>query len=373
MKAWVIRKDRHGSPLTAFQQEEISLPPLKAHEVLVKVKAAGINYNGVWAALGKPISVLDMHKNDFHIAGSDASGIITEIGSEVKTWKVGDEVVLHCNQTCGTCYYCNGFDPMNCDNQKIWGYETPYGSFAEYTIVQSQQLLKKPKHLSWEDASGYGLTLFTAYRMLVTKAQVKPGETVLVWGAAGGLGVFAIQLIKLMGAKSIGVVSSSEKAEYIKSLGCDATVNRKDFPNLSYFPNETDEQKNLRMQDTKKLGRALFDIIGEKRGPDVILEHVGQETFPASVFLVNKFGKVVICGGTTGYDLTFDVRHLWMKQKQILGSHFANAEECQKANQLVCDGKIKPIISKVFEFEELPLAHELMRQNKHSGNVVIKI
>src|SRR5574337_1153789 len=119
MKAWVIRKDRHGSPLTAFQQEDIQLPSLKANEVLVKVKAAGINYNGVWAALGKPISVLDMHKNDFHIAGSDAAGIVTEVGSEVKKWEVGDEVVLHCNQVCGNCHFCNGFDSMACDSQKI--------------------------------------------------------------------------------------------------------------------------------------------------------------------------------------------------------------------------------------------------------------
>lgn len=373
MKAWVIRKERHGSPLTAFQQEDIILPKPGPNEVIVKVKAAGINFNGIWAALGKPISVLDMHKQDFHIAGSDASGIVSEVGSEVKRWKIGDEVVLHCNQICGACSSCNGFDSMACEEQKIWGYETPYGSFAEYTIVQSQQLLKKPKHLSWEEAAGYGLTLFTAYRMLVTKAELKPSEVVLIWGSAGGLGVFAIQLVKLLGGKSIGVVSSPDKADYVKSLGCDATINRKDFPNLSFYPNETDEQKILRLQDTRKFGKEIFNIIGEKRGPDVVIEHVGQETFPASVFLANKFGKIVICGGTTGYDLTFDVRHLWMKQKQIIGSHFANAEECQKANQLVCEKKITPIVSKVFEFDEIPLAHDLMLQNKHTGNIVAKI
>jgi crotonyl-CoA carboxylase/reductase len=142
---------------------------------------------------------------------------------------------------------------------------------------------------------------------------------------------------------------------------------------LPFYPRETEERKNLRLQDTKKFGKKLFDIIGEKRGPDIVIEHPGQETFPASVFLANKFGKIVICGATTGFDLSFDVRHLWMKQKQIIGSHFANAEECQKANQLVIDGKIKPIVSKVIDFNEIPEAHELLYQNKHLGNLVAKL
>jgi len=372
MKAWVIRKERHGNPLTAFKQEDVTLPPLKSNEVLIRVNASGLNMNGVFSALGKPISVLDVHKNDFHIAGSDASGTIVELGSEVKGWKIGDEIVVHCNQTCNQCQYCNGFDSMQCPNQKIWGYETNFGSFAEFSIVQSQQLLKKPSHLTWEESASYGLTLFTAYRMLITKAQLKPGEVVLIWGAAGGLGVFAIQLAKMVGAKCIGVISSEEKAEYIKSLGCDGTINRKEFSHLAYKPNEIPQQTALRMDDTKRFGKAIFDILGEKRGPDVVFEHVGQETFPASVFLANKFGRIVTCGATTGFDLNFDVRHLWMRQKQIIGSHFANAEECYKANQLVHDKKIKPIVSKIFEFDQVAEAHELMYQNKHQGNMVVR-
>src|SRR5687767_12673757 len=151
MKAMVIRPERQGDPAIAMQMEEVDLPPLGANDVLVLVMAAGINFNGVWAARGKPVSVFKITKEEFHIAGSDASGIVWQVGSNVKRWKVGDEVVIHCNQACGECPECNGLDPMACSEQKIWGYETNFGSFAQFTRVQSQQLLPKPKHLSWQE------------------------------------------------------------------------------------------------------------------------------------------------------------------------------------------------------------------------------
>src|SRR5205823_6945396 len=141
MPAWVIRRERHGDPLTSFQIETMRTPEPGPNEALVLVMAAGVNYNGIWAGLGKPVSVLDVHKKDFHIAGSDASGVVWKVGSAVTKWRVGDEVVLHCNQSCGECGACNGGDPLACEEQKIWGYETPYGSFAQFTLVQAQQLL----------------------------------------------------------------------------------------------------------------------------------------------------------------------------------------------------------------------------------------
>jgi crotonyl-CoA carboxylase/reductase len=149
MDAWVIRKDRFGEPLESFRRERMKTPEPGPGEVVVLVMAAGVNYNGIWAGLGKPVSVLDVTKKDFHIAGSDASGVVWKVGPGVTRWKVGDEVVLQCNVTCGQCAACNGFDPMACEEQKIWGYETPYGSFAQFTLVQAQQCLKKPKDLTW--------------------------------------------------------------------------------------------------------------------------------------------------------------------------------------------------------------------------------
>ena len=371
MLACVIRKEREGEPETSMQIEEVPVPSIGANEVLVLVMAAGVNFNGVWAAQGKPVSVFRMHKDAFHIAGSDASGIVWKVGSDVRRWKPGDEVVIHCNQSCGQCPECNGFDPMACSEQKIWGYETSGGSFAQFTCVQAQQLVQKPKRLSWEEAASYGLTYFTAYRMLVGQAQMQPGDTVLVWGAAGGLGVFAIQLCKLMGAHPIAVISSNEKIELLKSLGAELIVNRKDF-DFVRRPNETPEQTKHRLDEAKRFGKELRRLSGGK-DPDIVFEHVGRETFPTSVFVAKRFGKIVICGATSGYDLDFDVRHLWMRQKSIIGSHFANAYQAERANELVHSGKIRPVLDQVFPFMETPHAHQLMKENKHKGKIGIRI
>jgi crotonyl-CoA carboxylase/reductase len=369
MDAWVIRKERFGEPMQSFKREAMATPEPGPGEVLVLVMAAGVNYNGIWAGLGKPVSVLDVTKKDFHIAGSDASGVVWKVGAGVTRWKVGDEVILHCNVTCGQCPACNGFDPMACEDQKIWGYETPYGSFAQFCLVQSQQLLKKPKTMSWELSASYGLVYFTAYRMLVDRARVRPGEVVLIWGASGGLGIFAVQLTKLLGATPIGIVSSAEKGALAKEFGCDHILYRNDFPGLAFRPNETPEQTKARTDAVKNMGKKIWELLGERRSPDVVFEHVGMETFPTSVFLGGRMSRIVICGATTGFNLTFDVRHLWMRQKSIIGSHFANAEQCQRANELVHQGKIKPVLTETFEYARVPDAHDVMHKNKHKGTI----
>ena len=219
MAAWVIRAEREGEPTEAFQLEEMEVPRPAAFEVIVRVMAAGVNFNNVWAALGKPISVFRYHQEDHHIGGSDASGIVWAVGEGVTRWKPGDEVVVHCNQASYEDAEVHGLDPLAAPSQQIWGYETTWGSFAQFCKVQAQQLLPKPKALAWEEAASYGLTFFTAYRMLVDQARLQEGHRVLIWGAAGGLGVFATQLCKLAGADSLGVVSSAEKGELVKSLG----------------------------------------------------------------------------------------------------------------------------------------------------------
>ncbi len=371
MHAIVIRKDREGDPLTAMRHEEVPVPELGPDEVLVYVMGAGVNFNGVWAARGKPVSMLDVTREAFHIAGSDASGIVWKVGSNVKRWKVGDEVVVHCNQSCGQCPECNGLDPMACAAQKICGYETNWGSFAQFTKVQAQQLLRKPPHLSWMDASSYGLTYFTAYRMLVDQAKVKAGDNVLVWGASGGLGIFAVQLCKVMGANAIAVVSSEAKARLARSLGAQWTINRKDY-DIARRENESPAQEKHRLAEMKRFGKALREMTGG-RDVDIVFEHVGRETFPTSVFVAKRFGKIVICGATSGYNLDFDVRYLWMRQKQILGSHFANAYEADRANQLIIEGKITPWLDKTYAFDETPQAHADMAANAHMGKLSVAV
>jgi crotonyl-CoA carboxylase/reductase len=360
MQAVTIRKEREGDPRQAMKVEEVPVPEPGANEVVVLTMAAGVNFNGVWAARGKPISVFKMHSEPFHIAGSDASGIVWKVGSEVRRWKPGDQVVLHCNQSCGQCAECNGLDPMACEQQKIWGYETSWGSFAQFTKVQAQQLLPKPPHLSWEEAASYGLTYFTAYRMLIGQAQVKAGDNVLVWGAAGGLGVFAIQLCKLVGANPIAVVGTPDKEQMVREFGAAAVINRSRY----------DFTKG--MEASRAFGSEVRKLTGGK-DPDIVFEHVGKETFPTSVFVAKKFGKIVICGATSGYDLTFDVRYLWMRQKSIIGSHFANAYQAERANRLIAEGKIKPVLDKVYPFEQTADAHQLMAENKHKGKLAIRV
>jgi crotonyl-CoA carboxylase/reductase len=374
MAAWVIRQEREGEPTEAFQVEEIEVPEPGAFEVIVRVMAAGVNFNNVWAALGEPVSVFgygDHPEYGHHIGGSDASGIVWKVGPGVTRWKPGDEVVIHCNQTSYEDPEVHGLDPMAAPSQKIWGYETTWGSFAQFTKVQAQQLLPKPKHLAWEEASSYGLTYFTAYRMLVQRVNLQAGQKVLIWGAAGGLGVFATQLCKAAGAECIGVVSSDEKGQLVEQLGAKGFINRNEFSGMMRKGGESPEEEKARFKVSRAFSKRVKEMLGD--APDVVFEHVGKATFPTSVLTVKTFGKVVICGATSGYTLDFDVRYLWMRQKEILGSHFANAWECNLANALIEESKIRPVLWKTMPFEDVANAHQLMHENKHLGKISILV
>jgi crotonyl-CoA carboxylase/reductase len=374
MAAWVIREEREGEPTDAFQIEEIEVPQPGAFEVIVRVMAAGVNYNNVWAALGKPVGVWrygDHPEYGHHIGGSDASGIVWKVGAGVTRWKPGDEVVIHCNQASYEDPEVHGLDPLAAPSQRIWGYETTWGSFAQFTKVQAQQLLPKPKSLNWEEAASYGLTYFTSYRMLITRCNMQAGDKVLIWGAAGGLGVFAVQLCKLTGAQCVGVVSSAEKGKLLEGMGIDGWIDRNEFKGMMRTGNETPEEEKERFGVSRAFSKRVKEILGDQ--PNIVFEHVGQATFPTSVFTVKPFGKVVICAGTTGYNLDFDVRYLWMRQKEIIGSHFANAYECMKANELMDQGHIRPVLWRTMPFEGVAEAHQLMKENKHLGKISILV
>jgi crotonyl-CoA carboxylase/reductase len=265
----------------------------------------------------------------------------------------------------------HGLDPMAAPSQMIWGYETTWGSFAQFTKVQAQQLLPKPPNLTWEEAASYGLVYFTAYRMLMDQAELQSGHRVLVWGAAGGLGVFALQLAKLAGAEAVGVVSSGEKGELCTKLGACAYVDRNEYAGMMRKGGETPDEEKARFKESRRFCKAVAELLGGQ--PDIVFEHVGKATFPTSVLAVKPFGKVVICGATSGYTLDFDVRYLWMRQKQIIGSHFANAYECMRANQLMAEGKVRPVLWKTMGFEGVPDAHQLLHENKHLGKISILV
>jgi len=376
MYAWVIRREREGEPEQAMQVEVVDVPEIDSHEVLVQVMSAGVNYNGVWAGLGKPVSVFDVHKADYHVAGSDAAGIVWAVGSKVRRWKVGDEVIVHCNQDDGDDEECNGGDPMFSTSQRIWGYETSDGSFAQFCRVQDRQLMRRPLHLTWEESGCYTLTLATAYRMLFGHRPhiLRPGHNVLVWGSSGGLGSMAVQLIATAGANAIGVISDEEKRDFVLSLGAKGVVNRKKFNCWGQLPPVGGPDFGDYMKECRAFGKAIWEITGKGNDVDFVFEHPGEQTFPVSCFVVKRGGMVVFCAGTTGYNITFDARFVWMRQKRIQGSHFANLLQASQANQLTIERRIDPCMSEVFSWHDIPRAHTKMMKNQHKpGNMAVLI
>ena len=376
MHAWTIRRERHGPPEESFRKEIVETPRPGPHEVLVLVMAAGVNYNGVWAGLGQPISPFDVHGAEFHIAGSDASGIVWAVGDKVRRWKVGDEVVIHCNQDDGDDEDCNGGDPMFSSSQRIWGYETPDGSFAQFTCVQAQQLMERPRHLTWEESACYTLTLATAYRMLFGHQphELRPGQNVLVWGASGGLGSYAIQLINTAGANAIAVISDESKREFVTQLGAKGVINRREFDCWGQLPTVNSEEYKAWFNEVRRFGKAIWDITGKGVNVDMVFEHPGEATFPVSTFVCKKGGMVVICAGTTGYNLTIDARYLWMHQKRVQGSHFAHLKQAAAANRLMLERRLDPCMSEVFAWDQIPQAHTKMMENAHKpGNMAVLV
>ncbi len=383
MLAQVIRPERFGKPTDAFKVEEVDVPAeLRPDEVLVWVMAAGVNYNNVWAALGVPVDVTKSRPKDpyfpdssgFHIGGSDASGIVWKVGSAVSNLKVGDEVVLHCGQWSQSDPVVKaGRDPMFGPSFRIWGYETSWGSFAQFTKAQAHQCLPKPKHLSWAAAASYMLVGATAYRMLRgwEPNAVKPGDVVLVWGGGGGLGTQAIQIAYAFGAIPVAVVSKQEAGEYCIKLGAKGFINRKDFKHWGLPPDWRDDKAYGEwLKEARRFGKAIWEAAGEQKSPQIVFEHPGEDTIPTSVLVCDTGGMVVVCAGTTGYAAQTDLRYLWMRQKRLQGSHFANDEQSAAYNQLVIEKRVDPCHSETFSFEDIPRAHQLMHENRHApGNM----
>jgi crotonyl-CoA carboxylase/reductase len=386
MHAQVIRQSRYGEPIKAFAHEVVPVPPIGPEEVLVYVMAAGINYNNVWAALGTPVDVVRIHKQaghagdeaGFHIGGSDASGIVYAVGESVTSVKAGDHVVLHCGMWDQQDPFIQaGGDPALSSGFHIWGYDSNWGAFAQFTKVQAQQCLPKPPQLSWEEAAAYTLVAATAYRMLASwpPHAVRPGDVVLIWGGSGGLGSLGIQITKALGGIPVAVVSSAERGAYCMKLGAAGYVDRTKFDHWGRMPDWQDEKATTRtLLGCRAFGKAVWDVIGERRNPRIVFEHPGQDTLPTSIFVCDTGGMVVICAGTSGYNGDVDLRYLWTRQKRLQGSHFANRDEAAAVNQMVADGKIDPCLTRTLAFDEVGLAHQLLRENRHpNGNMAVLV
>ncbi len=366
-------------PRKSLHVQDVAVPEMAPNEALVAVMASSINFNTVWTSIFEPLPTFDFlarlgkesvwgkrHDLPYHVVGSDASGVVIRVGSAVRNWKPGDRVVVHCN-------YVDDQDPSSHDdsmlgaNQRIWGFESNFGGLADLTLVKANQLMPKPAHLTWEEAAVNALCNSTSYRMLVGRngADMKQGDVVLVWGATGGIGSYAVQYVLNGGGIPVGVVSSPEKADLLRDLGCEAVIDRK-AAGYRFWSDETTQDE----KEWRRLGKDIRGLIG--RDVDIVFEHPGRQTFGASVFAAARGGTIVTCAATSGYMIEYDNRHLWMKLKRIVSSHFANYQEAWNANQLICEGKIQPMLSKVFSLGDVGEAAFQVHHNMHEGKLGVR-
>ena len=365
-------------PRKSIHVGEVPTPELAPDEVYVAVMASSINFNTVWSSIFEPVSTFGpmarlgresewakRHDRDYQVVGSDGSGVVLRVGAAVRNWKPGDRVTIHCNHVDDQDQSAHN-DSMLAANQRIWGYETNFGGLAELSVVKANQLMPKPAHLSWEESAVNALCNSTSYRMLVSKngAQMKQGDVVLIWGATGGIGAYAVQYVLNGGGIPVGVVSSPDKAKILHEMGCEAVIDRK-TANYKFF----DADGHHDEKEWRRLGSDIRDLVGED--PDIVFEHPGRSTFGASMYVAKRGGTVVTCAATSGFMMEFDNRHFWMRLKRLVGSHFANYREAWEANRLISKGMIHPVMSQVFDLSQVGEAAYQVHHNMHEGKLGI--
>jgi NADPH:quinone reductase-like Zn-dependent oxidoreductase len=342
MKAVVFHE--HGGPeVLAF--EERPRPKIRASEVLVEVRACALNHLDVWARMGLPGIEIPLP----HILGNDVAGVVREVGDVVDWVKSGDEVMLQPGVSCGHCREClRGADNL-CAQYNIIGYRRD-GGYAEFVAAPGVNVIPKPKNLSWTEAAALPLTLLTAWHMLVGRARLEPGEDVLIHAAGSGVGSIGIQVAKLRGARVIATASSEEKLEKARALGADETVDytREDWP--------------------KEIRR-----LTAKQGVDVVFEHTGATTWPGSILSLKRGGRLVTCGATSGYDARTDLRQVFYRHLNLLGSMMGSKSELLDAMKFVERGQIRAVVDRTLPLAEARRAHELMDDRAQFGKLVLEV
>jgi crotonyl-CoA reductase len=367
-------------PRKSLHIGDVPTPELAPDEVYLAVMASSINFNTVWTSIFEPLPTfvfLDRlaheskwaarHQQDFHVVGSDASGVVLRVGSAVRNWAPGDRVVVHCN-------YVDDQDPSAHDdsmlaaNQRIWGYETNFGGLGEIAVVKANQLMPKPRHLTWEEAAVNALTNSTSYRMLVSPngAQMTQGQTVLIWGASGGIGAYACQYVLNGGGTPVGVVSSPERAALLHEMGVEHVIDRRAEGYRFWADEHTQDPAEWR-----RLGKKIRELAGVD--PEIVFEHPGRQTMGASVFVCTRGGTIITCAATSGFMIEYDNRYLWMNQKTLKGCHFANYREAWEANRLIGEGQIHPTLSAVYAFDEVGEAAYQVHKNVHEGKLGVLV
>jgi crotonyl-CoA reductase len=363
-------------PRKSIHVEDFPLPEIAPDEAYVAVMASAINFNTVWTSIFEPLSTFGFlkrlgresewskrHDQPYHVMGSDASGVVLRVGSAVRNWKPGDVVTVH-------CLHVDDQDPsahddsMMATNQRIWGFESNFGGLADVAVVKANQLMPKPAHLTWEEAACNALCNSTSYRMIVSPngSHMTQGQSVLVWGATGGIGAYAIQYVLNGGGTPVGVVSSEKRAELLRAMGCEAVIDRR-AEGYKFWKDDTEQDP----AEWLRLGKKIRELIG--RDVDTVFEHPGRSTMGASVFVAKRGGMIITCAATSGYKIEYDNRYLWMNLKTLKGCHFANYREAWEANRAVCEAKVHPTLSKVYPLTETGEAALQVHQNLAEGKV----
>jgi NADPH:quinone reductase-like Zn-dependent oxidoreductase len=342
MKAIVFAQ--HGSP-DVLKYTDVPQPAIKPNEVLVGVRACALNHLDLWVRCGLPGVSIPLP----HIPGSDVAGEIAQIGSDVTTVRVGQKVVLAPGVSCGKCPACvSGLD-NRCRQFTNLGYMID-GGCAEFVRAPEVNCLPYPENLSFEEAAAVPLVFQTAWHMLVGRAELQPGEDVLILGAGSGVGSAAIQVAKFFGARVIATAGTGEKLEKAKQLGADYTINH----------------KSQKIRDEVRR-------ITNKRGVDVVFEHVGTATWDDSIASLAPGGRLVTCGATTGFDAKIDLRFLFSRQLSLLGSYMGTKSELHTVMKLVAAGRLKPIVDRVFPLAEAAAAHAYLESSSQFGKVVLRV
>lgn len=338
-----VRIHEFGGIDKLVYEENVPEPAVGMGEVKVRVRACALNHLDIWVRNGIPAYKTPLP----HILGSDIAGEVVEVGEGVRTASVGDAVVLYPVISCGKCRYCKTGRENLCQTVQVIGAHRA-GGYAEYIVVPARNVLPKPTNLSFEEAAAFPLVFLTAWHMLMTKAQLQPGEWVLIMGGSSGVGSAAIQIAKMRGALVIATAGSEAKLERCRALGADFTVNH----------TEPEWHKQVRE-------------ITEGEGVDVVFEHIGQAVFDACVRLLAKGGRLVTCGATTGAEATFDIRYVFSRELAIHGTYIGTRAELEHILPHITAGKLRPIVDSVFDLSEARAAHEKLESRDFFGKVVL--
>jgi len=334
--------------------KEVNDPKPKADEVVFKVRSAALNYNDIWGMRGTPVPVPLPH-----ISGSDAAGDVIAIGEDVKNIKVGDKVVSHSNMSCRVCKACTDGREFDCVNRIIWGFQTgpTWGAFSEITHLPEVNISKIPQGVSYDEAAAASMTLLTSWHMLVGRAKIRPGQTVLIMGGGSGVGSFGIQIAKLYNCDVIAT-ASPDKLDKCLELGADFAV---------------DHRKEDWYKEVRAISKELAKKKDEAPGIDVSFDHIGQTHWNQQLTLLKYGATLVSCGATTGYDAKTDLRHVFFKGTNILGSTQGTKAELDQGLYWMGQGKIKAAIDSVYSFEQAAEAHTKMLTGKGLfGKILMK-